>query len=247
MPLSPQGAGILQTGVQGGFSIGGNLFSAREAKKAYERNRRLYEEDRDWQAYMSNTAWQRGVADMLKAGINPMMAVSQGGAGQPNSSPSVAQSEPIAELSAGMHSAAKAANLLSIQQQAANIKLTEATAFKTMQEGNTAREIAANAGERQKFELLKIQDEMRGILARADVDEATKKQIEDMLPLLMATEKARTKLTEQQTASAKQSSELESTKFAEAEATERWYESMGTGNMAMQFFKQILELFRRSR
>lgn len=35
---------------------------------------------RDWQEKMSATAWQRGVTDMQAAGINPMLAVSKGGA-----------------------------------------------------------------------------------------------------------------------------------------------------------------------
>lgn len=47
-------------------------FSAQEAQKT-----------RDWQEYMSNTAYQRAVKDMIAAGINPVLAASQGGASTP--------------------------------------------------------------------------------------------------------------------------------------------------------------------
>lgn len=49
-----------------------NLFTADEAQK-----------NRDWEERMSNTAYQRAVEDMKKAGINPLLAVNSSGAYTP--------------------------------------------------------------------------------------------------------------------------------------------------------------------
>lgn len=64
-----------------------NAFTANEAQK-----------QRDWEAEMQNTAYQRQVADMRAAGVNPAMAMSNG---QP-STPSGASASSVALSSAGL-------------------------------------------------------------------------------------------------------------------------------------------------
>lgn len=66
-----------------------NEFSANEAQK-----------NRDWQERLSNTAYQRAVADMKLAGINPLLAYDNGGASTPSGS---AASSSGSRSSAGYH------------------------------------------------------------------------------------------------------------------------------------------------
>lgn len=67
------------------------LRNEQAAKNQLERDLYFYEEQKKfsreqmaWEKEMSDTAYQRAVADLKKAGINPVMAINQGGASTPS-------------------------------------------------------------------------------------------------------------------------------------------------------------------
>lgn len=76
-------------------SVAGGMLSAKGQSDTNSANVAMSREQMDFQERMRDTSYQAAVKDMRKAGINPMVAYSQGGAATPSGA-AIAQQNPYA-------------------------------------------------------------------------------------------------------------------------------------------------------
>lgn len=198
IPAATIGAGL----AQGALSfLGGERANAANAQMAREQmdfqremlarqeaiNGAQAQANRDFQERMANTAYQRAMADMRAAGLNPILAYSQGGAASPSGGaasvglPSGATARMENTLSGVLSTALQAVQAIgAIRQQAEQIQLTreQAQLVRNQQmqvSTNTALQAAQTTTEQERPNLVRAQsntERERPALVRAATAQA---------------------------------------------------------------------------
>lgn len=228
---------------QVGSSLLGGLLGNSAQRAANRTNIMLNRENRDWMERMSNTEYQRAVADMQAAGLNPMLAVSKGGASTPSNS--AATVEPTMAGARGVSESLTTA--VGVMQGLAATDKTLAEADLAKENAAIAKVSSANAKARQHWEIVKLEKEIESIIENFQLTRSQRRQVDEMLPLLKASTEANTGLVQQQTSTAREVTKGTMLDNVQKANTAKVIESVGgVADPRMQsLFRLILDLLNR--
>lgn len=124
-PIAGAGIGSMFGNPTLGASIGGMVGGAIGQANTNAANAEQAEINRQFQAQQSATSYQRAVKDMAAAGLNPMLAYSQGGASTPAGSTAQMGNVISGGMSTAMQTMQTIQGMAQIKQTNAATKLTE--------------------------------------------------------------------------------------------------------------------------
>lgn len=220
-------------------SVAGGVLGYLGQKDANETNMALGREQMQFQERMSSTAYQRAIGDMRAAGLNPMLAYSQGGASSPVGSMPQVQNA----VGAGVSSAAQS---MSVLQGLTQVELGSAQADKIRTET-----------ERMKQENLSLFPE--DYRSRWDYEQSIRKNRAELTAAQRASEERRWRMLGSQESTAESiakreagswaadvekrvaESELFKFRVPQAKAEAEWWDKIGQTQPAV---RAVLELLR---
>jgi len=212
--------------------IGGALIDAFSSHSANRSSMRFNER-------MASTEWQRGTKDMLAAGINPMLAVSQGG----NSAPTV-RNEPVTK-----GTATSALSAMMVHAQTKNMALQNDLLREQVEQAKLetdAKKVHQGVGGGKDFRSIEMWDHLETMIQKrisateqakldktnVEIRELEQKLLQSTMASSISSAKSAAELAAQEVNVAQIRAMLMALDIPEKEAMAKWFEKIGSGGVA---------------